>query len=109
MSLCYTLVQAQNIYKYNRHDLPDLNIKNKNELEDIFTLGNLTLTQENQEMGNKPFSYKRKIFANSSLKINQILSKKNKFSLEDVKERANFLFEKALQIWKNPLEEILEI
>ena len=87
----------------------DLNIKNKNELEDIFTLGNLTLTQENQEMGNKPFSYKRKIFANSSLKINQILSKKNKFSLEDVKERANFLFEKALQIWKNPLEEILEI
>lgn len=72
----------------------------------VNNIGNLTLTGYNQELSNKSFAFKRNIYAESSLKINQILSQNQKFGIDEIKKRIDFLFEKALQIWVYP-EELL--
>ena len=71
-------------------------------------IGNLTLTGYNPELSNKSFGEKKLIFLESSLKLNQFLSKFEKFGTEELSERTDFLAKRALQIWSYPKEELLK-
>ncbi|GAA8806417.1 DUF262 and DUF1524 domain-containing protein [Helicobacter pylori] len=71
----------------------------------LHTIGNLTLTGYNYEYSNKPFQEKRDMengFKQSSLKLNQGLRKLKSFGEEEIKKRANYLADLALEIWTYP-------
>lgn len=66
------------------------------------TLGNLTLTGYNQEYYTKSFKEKRdmeKGFADSGLQLNRDLANLDRWSENEIKDRAETLAEKALKIW----------
>lgn len=69
-------------------------------------IGNLTLTGYNPELSNKSFSLKRKLYAESSLKLNQIIAQYEKFGESEMYQRVDFLSKRAIQIWSYPKEEI---
>lgn len=69
------------------------------------TLGNITLTGYNSKMSNKPFSEKRdmeKGFKESRLFLNRMLSSLDEWNEDAIINRANYLKDKALKIWKYP-------
>ncbi len=63
------------------------------------TLGNLTLSAYNTEMRNSPFPNKREVYQTSNISMNRWLANKTFWTDVEIKERANMLAEKALQIW----------
>ncbi|MBD1212939.1 MAG: DUF262 domain-containing protein [Dolichospermum circinale Clear-D4] len=65
----------------------------------LHTLGNLTLTGYNSEMGNKPFSYKLNYFKNSNLSLNRWLARVDSWNEEEIKKRAEYLAEIAIKVW----------
>lgn len=69
------------------------------------TIGNLTLTAQNAEMGNKTFAEKKKIgFDNSGLKLNQYLADldpRTKWNGERIRERAVELYKLMRKIWQD--------
>lgn len=81
--------------------------ENYNEIYEkyLHTIGNLTITGYNSEYSNKLFIEKRdmeKGFKESRLHLNADLAKLEKWGEEEIKERAERLTEKALEIWKMP-------
>jgi len=69
------------------------------------TIGNITLTGYNSKMSNKPFSEKRDMhngFKESRLFLNKRLSFIEKWNEDTIIDRANFLKDKALNIWEYP-------
>lgn len=71
----------------------------------IHTIGNLTLTGYNSEYSNKLFVEKRDIekgFKESRLHLNADLGKLDKWGEEEIINRANYLTDKALEIWSMP-------
>ena len=69
------------------------------------TLGNLTLTGNNSKLGNKPFKQKRDMesgFAESPLRITRELTKYDRWSEAEIKERAEGLAREAIKIWTAP-------
>lgn len=69
------------------------------------TLGNLTLTGYNSELSNRSFSEKQDMeggFRDSPLRLNRSLARAEKWNEEAIRERAEELAEKALQIWVYP-------
>ncbi len=70
------------------------------------TLGNLTLTRYNPELSNRNFTEKRDMeeegFANSPLWLNKALGKQAEWNRETIEQRADFLAEKATQVWRIP-------
>ncbi len=68
----------------------------------VNTIGNLTLTGENELMGNRSFDYKRSVFARSSFAINEYFHQCQKWDQEEIEKRARRLGKIALQIWKRP-------
>ncbi len=71
-------------------------------------VGNLTLTGWNPELSNKSFGEKKLIFAESSLKLNQLLANSEKFGIEELEKRTDFLAKRAVQIWSYPKEELVK-
>ncbi|MGG7143307.1 DUF262 domain-containing protein [Clostridium nigeriense] len=72
----------------------------------IGTIGNLTLTGYNSNLGNKPFLEKRdmeKGFKDSRLKLNKYLTEINEWNEETINIRANKLFKIASKIWQYPV------
>jgi hypothetical protein len=65
----------------------------------LHTLGNLTLTGYNSEMGNKPFSYKLNYFKDSNLSLNRWLAIVDSWNEEEIKKRAEYLAEIAIKVW----------
>ncbi|BAY61953.1 hypothetical protein NIES22_20200 [Calothrix brevissima NIES-22] len=65
----------------------------------LHTLGNLTLTGYNSEMGNKPFSDKLLYFNNSNLSLNHYFRKIDTWNEEAIKKRAENLAEIAIKVW----------
>lgn len=63
------------------------------------TLGNLTLTGYNSEMGNKPFAEKLQYFHTSNLSLNQYFRKIDVWDEEAIKKRAEYLAEIAIKVW----------
>ncbi|MBR1487114.1 MAG: DUF262 domain-containing protein, partial [Synergistaceae bacterium] len=71
----------------------------------LHTIGNLTLTAYNSELGDKPFSEKMKIYGgylNSGLRLNEFIRNQTHWDEEKIKERAEILADKALKIWPYP-------
>ena len=71
----------------------------------LHTAGNLTLTGYNSELSNRSFSEKQDMeggFRDSPLRLNRSLAQAEKWDEEAIRERAEELAEKALQIWVYP-------
>ncbi|HOO25180.1 MAG TPA: DUF262 domain-containing protein [Clostridiales bacterium] len=63
---------------------------------------NLTLTAYNSEYSNNSFLDKRDRpngFADSGIRMNQLIARYDKWTLEEIKDRNDRLVERALQIW----------
>ncbi|MCC8079525.1 MAG: DUF262 and DUF1524 domain-containing protein [Oscillospiraceae bacterium] len=71
----------------------------------LHTIGNLTLTGYNSEMSDKPFMSKMNMeggFKQSALRLNSYLVTLTEWNEAHIKERAEQLAKKALQIWSYP-------
>lgn len=72
----------------------------------LHTIGNLTLTGYNSEYSDRPFPEKRDMkdgFADSPLRLNQMLSKLEYWNETEIQNRAEALADKAIKIWSFPL------
>ncbi|MCY4073424.1 MAG: DUF262 domain-containing protein [Chloroflexi bacterium] len=67
------------------------------------TLGNLTLTGYNQELGTKSFPEKKKEYSKhgmgSHLELNKFILSKERWTENEIKERTRLLVEKVIGIW----------
>ena len=71
----------------------------------LHTLGNLTLTGYNSEYSDRPFPEKRDMpggFKQSPLRLNEVLRAMDTWNEETIKERAQQLAAKAVQVWSAP-------
>lgn len=71
----------------------------------LHRLGNLTLTAYNSTYSNNTFLEKRDAengFANSGIRMNIEIAKKDKWTLDELQERSERMVEKALKIWAYP-------
>lgn len=71
----------------------------------LHTIGNLTLTAYNPEMSDRPFAEKMNMeggFKQSALRLNSYVITADKWTEEEIKQRANILAEKAIRIWAYP-------
>ena len=75
----------------------------------LHTLGNLTLTAYNAEMGNKSFSEKKDIYSQSPLFLNKQLKISSIWAEQQILERTEELANIILSIWQRPIlsQEIL--
>lgn len=72
---------------------------NKVHKEWLHTLGNLTLTQYNSELSNKPFEEKLKILRASNVTLNHYFRKVDVWNEEEIKSRAENLADIAIKVW----------
>ncbi len=70
--------------------------------EYLHTVGNLTLTRYNSEMSDKPFLEKRKVFADSPIRLNADLAKLEHWGKSEILERSRSLAKKATDVWTHP-------
>jgi uncharacterized protein with ParB-like and HNH nuclease domain len=63
------------------------------------TLGNLTLTGYNPELGNQSFSRKKQIYADSHIDLNKWVAMQTVWNEEKIQERAALLANSCLKIW----------
>jgi len=73
----------------------------------VHKLGNLTLTGYNPEYSDYDFETKKTMengYIQSSLRLNQEISKNSVWNEEIIKERADNLSQKVIQIWKFPMK-----
>ena len=68
----------------------------------LHTIGNLTLTGQNESMGNKPFAFKKEVFAQSSFAMNKHFENCMTWNADAIVQRAQQLGKHALRIWKRP-------
>ncbi|MDO4453799.1 MAG: DUF262 domain-containing protein [Eubacteriales bacterium] len=71
----------------------------------LHTIGNLTLTAYNSEMGDRPFMEKVNMpggFKESALRLNKYVVSLSKWNEDAIQKRAQELIEKAQQIWPYP-------
>lgn len=71
----------------------------------LHTIGNLTVTGYNSEMGNKSFQYKRdseKGLKNSHLMLNKDISDLDIWNKYEIEKRADSLAKRAINIWRYP-------
>lgn len=74
--------------------------------EYLHTIGNLTLTNYNSEMSDKPFLEKMEMeggFKETNIRLNKYVVKQTEWTEKQIKERADLLFEKAKEIWEYPV------
>ena len=68
----------------------------------VHTIGNLTLTAYNPELGNMPFPKKLVIYKNSMIAMTKDLDNCEKWDEDEIKKRAREFADRAVQIWKYP-------
>ncbi len=66
------------------------------------TIGNLTLTGHNQELGNMTFKEKQRVYKDSKLNISVSLTEGDYWNEERIRDRAKNLAEQAVRLWKCP-------
>lgn len=66
------------------------------------TFGNLTLTGYNSELGNLPFDEKKKKLAPTHVELSQWVLAQSKWTEHEMRERANYLFNRANALWPGP-------
>lgn len=70
----------------------------------LHTLGNLTLTAYNPELGNKNFDDKKKIYEQSNFYYTRALKDYPEWTSRQIQERAQKLADEAIKIWILPKE-----
>ena len=66
----------------------------------VDTLGNLTLTGLNSELGNMSFSVKRKVYSESGISMNRDISKCDRWSSVEIQTRSEVLANyAAIKLW----------
>jgi hypothetical protein len=75
----------------------------------LHTIGNLTLTGYNPELGNRPYSEKRLTFALSHFELNRYFGDRERWNAIEIANRAKALFKHAIQIWPRPAIEMIEV
>ena len=70
----------------------------------LHTLGNLTLTAYNQELGNRDFDAKKKIYAESGFHYTRSLKDYLEWTSKQIQTRAQKLADAAIKIWTLPEE-----
>jgi hypothetical protein len=68
----------------------------------LHTLGNLTLTGYNLELGDKPFSEKRLEFSKSNLSLNEYFSGIDKWGEGEIRNRTGALCDRLIDLWDRP-------
>lgn len=68
----------------------------------LHTIGNLTLTAYNSELGNMQFSAKRKIYNDSMIAMTRDLASFGRWGEKEIRERSRRLAEQAVRIWAYP-------
>ncbi len=63
------------------------------------TLGNLTLTAYNSELGNKSFEEKKSIYLESKVSLNQYFRDIETWNADEIKRRAEYLASIAVKVW----------
>jgi len=72
----------------------------------LHTIGNLTLTGSNSDLGNEPLLEKKKIYAQSNFALNKDLANAIIWGDFIIRQRAQKLGKLAIEIWKHPGEVI---
>jgi hypothetical protein len=72
------------------------------QAEWLHTIGNLTLTGYNPELGNKEYLEKRDIFGLSHFELNRFFGNYETWGVSEIRKRAESLFESAKQLWPRP-------
>jgi uncharacterized protein with ParB-like and HNH nuclease domain len=67
--------------------------------EFLHTLGNLTLTSYNAELSNSSFEEKKKLFATSHIELNRHFGELQRWTADEIEQRAEVLADSALAIW----------
>lgn len=68
----------------------------------LHTIGNLTLTGYNPELGNQSFSDKQKVFAQSHFELNRYFATVATWDAGQILKRSEALFKIALSLWPRP-------
>jgi len=66
----------------------------------LHTVGNLTLSGYNPDMGNQPFGEKKKVLSDSHIELNRDIVACDLWNEDTIKTRAAILADRALTIWK---------
>lgn len=72
----------------------------------LHRIANLTLTAYNSKYSNSSFKEKKTMqngFLDSGIRMNTYISQKDKWTLDELKDRSDYLKERALQIWPIPI------
>lgn len=71
----------------------------------LHNIGNLSLSGDNTQLGNKPFEEKKKILSEKSrLKLNQYFINAANWDEGEINKRGDVLFEDAKILWQYPIE-----
>jgi Protein of unknown function (DUF1524) len=70
----------------------------------VYTIGNLTLTGYNSELGNLPFSNKKAKLENTHIELNRWIFEQVNWRELEIGERAKKMLDTANTIWISPLE-----
>jgi hypothetical protein len=69
----------------------------------VDTIGNLTLTGYNPELGNMQFAKKRERYQESNVQLTRQVAKYDRWDEQSIVDRAERLYRVASQIWVGPL------
>lgn len=72
----------------------------------VHTLGNLTLTGYNSELGNKSFAAKRAEYTKSGLRMNHEIAQRETWGRAQIEHRAAELAERIIREWPGPDETV---
>jgi Protein of unknown function DUF262/Protein of unknown function (DUF1524) len=71
----------------------------------LHTLGNLTLTGYNSELGNREFGEKRRFFEESHFELNRYFVGHENWGANEIEQRGRTLVASALRLWPRPARE----
>ncbi|MBL6276090.1 DUF262 domain-containing protein [Micromonospora fiedleri] len=74
----------------------------------VHTIGNLTLTGYNSELGNKSFTVKQMDLKRSGLRLNQEIARQERWGRTEIHARADALAERIVTLWPSPTEQAPE-
>ncbi|PPF16204.1 hypothetical protein C5C94_14080 [Rathayibacter sp. AY1C3] len=72
----------------------------------VHTIGNLTLTGYNSELSNRPFDQKRRMLAESGLRLNQEIAGEEEWGAPEIAKRSAALAERIIALWPGPDEDL---
>jgi uncharacterized protein with ParB-like and HNH nuclease domain len=70
----------------------------------LHTIGNLTLTGYNPELGNLSFPEKKAILGNTHVELSRSIVEQDVWTAVQIRQRGEMLSAKALSIWPRPME-----